>query len=298
VLLLILSMLSAFLLAGPEVHAEGTLPRMLVATALLALLGAIVGSYISVVAYRVPRGLSLVPPRPRCPCCRIPIAALDSLPVLSWLLLRGRCRHCTARIPAIYPVVEAGLAAGFAGAYLRFGDDAVATALACVFLATLATITLTDLEQRLIPNKVLIASALVGLALVLAGERESIDERAIAAAAAFAGLFAVVLIHPQGMGMGDVKLAAVMGLYLGRAVAPALLIGFAAGALYGAVLILRHGAEARKRAVPFGPFLAVGGIVGLFAGDKIVDWYLASFFDPSAGAAGSALACVERGSGF
>ena len=130
----------------------------------------------------------------------------------------------------------------------------------------------------MIPNRVLIVGAVVGLAIVLAGAPDEIGERAIAAGAAFAFLL-VVLVYPRGMGMGDVKLAAVMGLYLGRAVAPALLIAFAAGALFGAVLITRHGSEARKQAVPFGPFLAFGGFVALFVGDEIVDWYLDSFFD-------------------
>jgi len=164
---------------------------------------------------------------------------------------------------------------------LRFEGDAAGIALACVFSATLLTITLTDLEYRLIPNKVLIAGLVVGAAIAIPTDPDGLPERVIAAAAAFGVLFLVAVAYPRGMGMGDVKLAGLMGFYLGRAVAPALLIGFLVGALWGLALIARHGAEARKQAVPFGPFLALGGMIGLFAGDEIVDWYLDSFFEGS-----------------
>ena len=244
----------------------------------MAVLGAVAGSFLSVVAHRVPIGESIVAPRSRCPGCGTQIAAYDNVPILSYLILRGRCRHCGERIPALYPLLELGLAAAFVGCLIAF-DNGWEVALGACFCATLATITLTDLEHRIIPNVVLIASALIGIGLAIGAGTESLDERAIAAVAAFAGLFLVALAYPQGMGMGDVKLAGVMGLYLGRSVAPALLIGFAAGAFYGLALIARHGSSARKQAVPFGPFLALGGLVGLFAGDEIVDWYTGTFFD-------------------
>jgi len=138
-------------------------------------------------------------------------------------------------------------------------------------------VTLTDLERRVIPNAVLLAGALVAVAIVAATDPSDLGTRAIAAAAAGGFLFLVALIYPRGMGMGDVKLAAVMGLYLGGAVAPALLIGFAAGALVGLAMIARQGAGARKQAIPFGPFLALGGLVGLWYGNAMVDWYLATF---------------------
>lgn len=247
--------------------------------AFMALLGLALGSFLSVVAHRVPLGESIVAPRSRCPGCGTQIAAYDNVPLVSYLALRGRCRHCSQHVPLTYPLLELGMAAAFVGLLLAFEDDAAEIALGAAFVATLATITLTDLEHRLIPNRVLIVSAAVGVAIVIAGAPDEIVERAIAAGAAFSLLFVVAFLYPRGMGMGDVKLAAVMGLYLGRAVAPALLIGFAAGALYGGILIARHGAEARKRAVPFGPFLALGGLVALFAGDEMVDWYVDSFFD-------------------
>jgi leader peptidase (prepilin peptidase)/N-methyltransferase len=251
---------------------------MAVQIVFMAVLGLVTGSFLSVVAHRVPLGESIVAPRSRCPSCGTQIAAYDNVPLFSFLALRGRCRHCEARVPITYPLLEAGLAAVFVGLLLAFEGDGIEIALGAALAATLATITLTDLEHRRIPNVVLIVSALIGLALLVLGDRDALADHLIAAAAAFAALFLVALAYPRGMGMGDVKLAGVMGLYLGKAVAPALLIGFAVGALYGLALIARHGAAARKQAVPFGPFLALGGIVALFVGDEIVDWYVDSFF--------------------
>lgn len=246
---------------------------------LLGVLGLVLGSFLSVVAHRVPLGESFVAGRSRCPHCDEQIAGYDNVPVLSYLILRGRCRHCGGRISPRYPLAELGLAAAFVGCWLRFEDDWALVALGCVFCATLLVITITDLEHRIIPNTILIASLIAGVALAVLADQGDLDERAIAAAIAFAVLFLVALVYPSGMGMGDVKLAGLMGIYLGRAVAPALLFGFLFGAVFGLALIARRGAEARKQAVPFGPFLAAGGLVGLFAGDEIVDWYTDTFFD-------------------
>jgi leader peptidase (prepilin peptidase) / N-methyltransferase len=239
--------------------------------------GAVAGSFVSVVAHRIPRGDSIVGPRSRCPHCGDRIAAYDNIPVVSWLLLRGSCRSCGARISPTYPIVELALGAAFVATALVLGDDPAELALGLVFVTMLAAVTLTDLERRVIPNVVLAAGALAGAGLVWAAYPDSLAEHAIAAAAAGGGLFVVAIAYPRGMGMGDVKLAAVMGLYLGRAVAPALLIAFAVGALVGVGLILRHGTAARKRAIPFGPFLALGGVAALFVGDVLVDDYLDTF---------------------
>ena len=138
-------------------------------------------------------------------------------------------------------------------------------------------ITLTDLERRIIPNKILIAGAVAGLAIAAATDPSSLPERGIAAAAAGGLLFLIALAYPRGMGMGDVKLAAVMGLYLGGAVSVALAVGVIAGALVGMGVMLHRGSGARKLAVPFGPFLALGGVVALLAGDQLVDAYLNAF---------------------
>jgi len=242
--------------------------------------GLIFGSFATVVAHRVPRRESFVAGRSRCPHCGTTIAAYDNIPVVSWLALRGRCRHCRVAIPARYPLAELGMAALFAATVLILGtDDATQLVLGLAFCALLVVITLTDLERRVIPNTVLAAGAIVAVAIAAVGDPSSLPDRMIAAAAAGGVLFLVALLYPRGMGMGDVKLAAVMGLYLGRAVAPALLIGFASGALVGLALIARRGASARKQAVPFGPFLALGGVVALWCGNALVDWYLATFFN-------------------
>ena len=252
---------------------------MIIAAAFLALLGIALGSFAGVVAFRLPRGESPIGGRSRCDSCDAPVSPRDNLPVVSWLLLRGRCRSCGAAIPIRYPLVELALGVGFLCSFLAFeAEGAAEVALACAFLFVLAIITLTDLEYRIIPNVVLGPASIAAVALVALADAGDLPQHLLAAAIGGGVLLVVSLAYPRGMGMGDVKLAFVMGLFLGRAVAPALLIGFAAGAIYGVALIARHGSEARKQAVPFGPFLAFGGVVGLFAGDEIVDWYVDSFF--------------------
>lgn len=246
-------------------------------TIFLLFFGLLIGSFLTVVAYRVPRGESVVGGRSQCPSCGAQIAAYDNVPVLSWLALRGRARCCGVPISPRYPLTELASGALFAAVALAFWDDAGEIALGLAFVTMLIAITLTDLEQRIIPNKILLAGTIAGVAVVAASDPGSFPERGIGLAAAGGLLFAVALAYPRGMGMGDVKLAAVMGLYLGRSVAPALLIAFAAGSLVGVGLIARHGTAARKQAVPFGPFLALGGVVGLFAGNQIVEWYLGTF---------------------
>jgi leader peptidase (prepilin peptidase) / N-methyltransferase len=254
--------------------------EMMAATASFAFLGGMVaGSFISVVAHRVPRGLSIVGPRSRCPSCDEQIAARDNIPVLSWLLLRGKCRSCGTAISPRYPAVELGVGVAFLLTVLVLWEQPARLAMGLVFVATLAAVTLTDLEQRIIPNRILLASAIVGIAVAAIADPASLPERGIAAAAAGGLLLLAALAYPKGMGMGDVKLAALMGLYLEEAVAPALLVGFLTGALVGVGMIAREGSGARKRAVPFGPFLALGGIVGLLAGPELVDWYLETFLN-------------------
>jgi leader peptidase (prepilin peptidase) / N-methyltransferase len=249
--------------------------------------GAVSGSFLSVVAYRVPRGESFVSGRSRCPQCGATIAARDNIPIVSWLLVRGRCRSCDEPISPRYPLIEIGTGLAFAGVVLvhldgvhglATGPDALGLAAGLAFVSILAAVTLTDLDLRVIPNHLLMAGAVIGIPLVLLADPSSAAERAIAALAAGGGLLIVALAYPRGMGMGDVKLASLMGVYLGDAVAPAILVGFLAGSLVGVALLLRHGSAARKAAVPFGPFLALGAIVGLVAGEAIVDWYVDSFF--------------------
>jgi leader peptidase (prepilin peptidase) / N-methyltransferase len=250
----------------------------LAAAAAIALLGGLLaGSFTTVVAHRVPRRESIVGPRSRCPACGTQIAAYDNVPVLSWLVLRGRARCCGAAISPRYPLAELALGALYAMVVLILWGDAGEIALGLVFVTTLAAITLTDLERRVIPNRILAVAAILAVGIVAATDPSSLPERAIAAAAAGGLLFLVALAYPRGMGLGDVKLAAVMGLFLGRDVAPAILVALLAGSVVGLALIARHGAAARKRAIPFGPFLALGGVVGLLAGDELTEWYLDTF---------------------
>jgi len=239
--------------------------------------GMLAGSFVGVVAHRVPAGRSIVGPRSECPSCGAQIAAYDNVPVLSWLLLGGHCRSCKARIPARYPLIELAVGIAFAATALVLHDEPAKLALGLVFVAMLAAITLTDLERRVIPNAILIVGALIGVAIAAATDPGSLPERFAAAAGAGGFLLLAALLYPRGMGMGDVKLAAVMGLFLGVSVIPALFVGIALGALVGFGLLLRFGPAARKHAVPFGPFLAVGGVVGMLAGSQMIDAYLSHF---------------------
>jgi leader peptidase (prepilin peptidase)/N-methyltransferase len=247
------------------------------AVAIAFLGGLIAGSFVTVVAYRVPRGESIVGPRSRCPACGVQIAAYDNVPVVSWALLRGRSRCCGEPISPRYPLTELGLGALYAATVAVLWGDGGEVALGLVFVTTLVAITLTDLERRIIPNRILLVAAVLGAAIAAVADPGSLPERAIAAAAAGGLLFFAALAYPRGMGLGDVKLAATMGLFLGRNVAPAILVALLAGSLVGLAMIARDGAAARKKAIPFGPFLALGGVVGLLAGDQIVEWYLSTF---------------------
>ena len=242
---------------------------------LIALLaGLAAGSFATAVAHRVPRGMSVAFARSECPACGAQIAAYDNVPVFSWLLLRGRARCCGVRISPRYPLTELSVGLLFVATVLVYRHDAAEAAIGLVFITMLAIVTLTDLERRIIPNKVLIAGAVVCLAIAVPTDPGGVPERLIAAAAAGGVLLLVVLAYPAGMGLGDVKLVATMGLFLGRSVAPSLLFALLAGSVVGIALLIRHGSRARKMAIPFGPFLALGGVVALLAGDQLIDLYL------------------------
>jgi leader peptidase (prepilin peptidase)/N-methyltransferase len=248
-----------------------------VAAALAAVLGAIVGSFLNVVAYRLPRKESLLRPPSRCPECGTRIKPYDNVPVLGWLWLRGRCRACGAKISPQYPIVEAATGVLCAVCVLVFGADRDVW-LPLAFVLLLVPITLIDLEHHIIPNVLTALGAVAALALVLAFDSDSLVEHLIAAAGAGGFFLLAALVYPAGMGMGDVKLAAVMGLFLGRAVVPAIFAALLAGTIIGGLIIARYGmSEGRKKGIPFGPWLAFGSLVGLFAGDEIVDWYLDNF---------------------
>src|SRR4051794_18585025 len=250
---------------------------MVVAVVAAAVAGLLIGSFLNVVAYRLPRGESLSHPGSRCPGCGAPIAPHGNIPVVSWLLLRGRGRRCGRPISIRYPLVEATTAVLYALVVLA-KDDAVDVALGLLLVTALIPITLIDLELRLIPNRITLPAAVAAVVVGVLLDIGFVPEQLIAGAAAGGFFLVAALAYPRGMGMGDVKLAGVLGLYLGRAVAPAIFVGLIAGVLVGAAVIARKGArEGRKTKVPFGPFLALGGVVALFVGEMLVDGYLERF---------------------
>jgi leader peptidase (prepilin peptidase) / N-methyltransferase len=247
------------------------------AAAIAFLLGLIIGSFLNVVAWRLPRGESLLHPPSRCPNCGRPIKPYDNIPVLSWLLLRGHCRHCGHPISPRYPLVELTTGLLYAAVVLA-KDDAVEIALGLLLVTAVVPIVLIDLEHRLIPNKITLPAAIAGVIAILVFDPEYIVEALIAGAAAGGFFFLAAVLYPRGMGMGDVKLAGLLGLYLGRAVGPALFAALILGVLVGGIIIARVGAAAgRKTAVPFGPFLAIGGLFGFFFGEDLANDYLDRF---------------------
>jgi leader peptidase (prepilin peptidase)/N-methyltransferase len=237
-----------------------------------AALGALIGSFLNVVIHRVPQRMSLVHPGSRCTSCGSDIAPYDNVPVISWLLLRGRCRRCGARISPRYPAVELLTAVAFAAvvAVRGFDTDLV---LELPFVACLIALAGIDLDHRLLPNRIVYPMAAYGVVATAIVDSGDLVEHLIAGAGAFGFLFAAALAYPRGMGMGDVKLAGAMGLYLGLSIVPAMLVAFLSGSIVGLGIIAREGAAGRKKAVPFGVFLALGGIVGVLAGPELIELY-------------------------
>ncbi|MEJ7797631.1 MAG: prepilin peptidase [Solirubrobacteraceae bacterium] len=243
-----------------------------------ALLGLVVGSLLSVLAHRLPRGESLVTARSHCPHCRQPVRPRDIIPVVSWLRLRGRCRDCGEPIARRYALVEAGTAALFVAVVIARRGDAAELVLGLVLVAVLVPLALIDLDTRLLPNRIMLPAAVAALVLGTLLDASGEVERLLAALVAGAFFLLAALAFPRGMGIGDVKLAAVLGLFLGRDVAAALLVALVVGVLVGAVIIARKGVtEGRRTAVAFGPFLALGGVVALLVGDDLVDAYVGTF---------------------
>jgi leader peptidase (prepilin peptidase) / N-methyltransferase len=245
--------------------------------ALTAVGGLIAGSFLNVVIARLPEGQSLVRPRSRCPHCGAEVRPYDNVPVLSWLMLRGRCRDCGEAISGRYPLVEMLTALLLAAVVARFGADEDAL-LGIALVLVLVPVTFIDLDRQIIPNALVLAGSIAAVAILALTDPGALPEHLIAGAAAGGFLLLAALAYPRGMGMGDVKLAGMMGLFLGASVAPAMLAAMLSGSLAGGVIIARKGTqEGRKTKVPFGPFLALGALVGLFVGPEIVDWYSDTF---------------------
>ena len=232
------------------------------------------GSFLNVVAVRVPAGRSLLHPPSSCGSCGHEIGWRDTVPVLSYLLLRGRCRHCDARFSALYPLVEATTAALIVVSIAVFGLTGYGL-LAAGFCALLVTLSVIDLRHRIVPNRIVLPAAIVVLAVHTALDPSVAWLLGALGAAGF--LFVAALAHPKGLGLGDVKLALVLGAMLGGSVFIALMVGFVSALVPSTVLFARHGGAARKMAIPLVPFLALGSTVALFFGDAIFDAYLGSF---------------------
>jgi len=245
-----------------------------------ALFGLCVGSFLNVVIHRVPKRESVVRPRSHCPSCGTQIADRDNVPVVSWLLLRGRCRSCREPIPVRYPLVELGTAVLFAAAAVRFGATWQLPAF-CIFFASLLAVSVIDLDLFIIPNRVVyptlfITAPLLAIAAAAEGSWGHLRDAAIGGAVGFGVLLVIHLAVPRGMGFGDVRLAGVIGMMLGwlglRYLFLGLFLAFLLAAVIGLVLIATR-LRTRKDAVPFGPFLASGAVLAALWGHAILRVY-------------------------
>jgi leader peptidase (prepilin peptidase)/N-methyltransferase len=232
------------------------------------------GSFVNVVAARVPRRRSVVGPRSACMSCGTELAWYDNIPVFSYLALRGRCRSCGARISPLYPAVELATGGLVAACFVVFGLTGEAV-VASFFCTVLVAVTATDLTHRIVPNRIVLPAALVVLLAQTALDPS--PKWLLGALGASGFLLLAALAYPAGMGMGDVKLALLLGAMLGYLVGVGLMIGMIAALVPSIYLLARHGAAARKMGIPFAPFLAFGAVVALFAGQVIFDAYLSTF---------------------
>ena len=236
------------------------------------LLGLVLGSFLNVVIYRLPRHESLVRPGSRCPSCETPIRFYDNIPVASWLVLRGRCRACGSRISPRYPLVEAITGAAFALAFWRFGLD-WPLLVAWAFIAAMVAVAFIDYDHMIIPNKIVLPGAVVGLmaSVAIHPQRWWVYVAGSLGAAAF--LFLLAMVWPGGMGPGDIKMALFMGAVLGAYVMVALFAAFFFGAIVGVFLLLVQ-KRSLKEKIAFGPYLALGAVVATLVGETLLNSYL------------------------
>lgn len=251
--------------------------------ALVGLVGLIVGSFLNVVIWRVPRGESIVSPGSSCPACGKPVRPRDNLPVLGWVLLRGRCRDCSAPISARYPLVEAGTAVVFVVLTLRIGLDPALPAY--LYLGAIGVaLALIDLDVKRLPNVIVLPSYVVGIVLLavaaaVGGEWSDLLRALLGMTALYGLYFGLALAYPAGMGFGDVKLAGVLGLYLGWLGWGEVVIGGFLGFLFGGVVggvLMAVRRAGRKSQIPFGPYMLMGALVAIVCGGALADLYLDS----------------------
>ena len=233
--------------------------------------GLALGSFLNVIAARVPLKQSIVRPGSACMSCKAPIVWYDNIPLVSYFALRGKCRNCGARIGFVYPAVEIAAALLVAACVLAFGLTFYA-AIAAFFCCVLVAISAIDIEHRIVPDRIVLPAT--SIVLVAQTLRDPSVEWVLSAFLASLFLFIAAVVYPAGMGMGDVKLALLMGAMLGKVVAVALILGMVCGVVPSVYLLVRHGRKARKMGIPFAPFLALGSVIALFAGEWLLDAYL------------------------
>ena len=256
---------------------------MIAFVALSFSLGLLIGSFLNVVIWRVPRGESIAQPSSHCPDCGNPVRPRDNIPVVSWVLLRGRCRDCDAPISRRYPLVEAATGVVFAVMAVRFGFNPVLPAY--LYLAAIGVaLWMIDLDVKRLPNAIVlpsyvVASALLAVASAVTGEWGDLLRAGLGMAALYGFYFLLALIYPAGMGFGDVKLSGVLGLYLGylgwAEVVTGGFLAFLLGGIAGIGLLLVRKAG-RKSQIPFGPFMLLGALLAILWGGALADLYLDS----------------------
>ena len=243
--------------------------------AVSAALGLVVGSFLNVVICRLPHHESIVRPGSRCPGCGAAIKPYDNIPVFSWLVLRGRCRACGTRISVRYPMVEAITAGAFVLAYWRIGLD-WPLMVAWAFIGALVAVAFIDFDHMIIPNRIVLPGAVVGLIAAVALQPERWWVYLVGSLGAGAFMFALVMVWPGGMGPGDIKMALFMGAVLGSQVVIALFAAFFIGSLAGMFMLLVQ-KRSRKEKIPFGPYLALGGVLAILVGESLLHSYLSIY---------------------
>ncbi len=242
---------------------------------LIFFIGLVIGSFLNVVVYRLPRGKSIIWPGSTCPHCGRSIKPRDNIPILSFLLLGGRCRYCKNPISWRYPIVEASTAVLFLIIYLRFGWK-LELALGIYFIIVLFTVALIDMEHQIIPNRIVIPAIGLGALIKFLLEPSAITQSLIGFLVGGSFLLIVSILRRDAMGGGDIKLSAFMGLILGLKVLLALFIAFVIGAIAGIFLILLK-IKNRKELIPFGPFLAFGGLLTFLWWEEILNFYVSLY---------------------
>lgn len=236
--------------------------------------GLVIGSFLEVVVYRVPRKLSIIKPGSYCPNCKGKIAFYDNIPLISYIILKGRCRNCKARISYKAFVIEILTGLLFVLNYFFFGLS-IHAIIGIIFSCVLIAVSFIDIDLRIIPNTIVLPFTIVGLGFNIYINPEKWWMPLAFSLGAFAFMLIVNLIYPKGMGMGDVKLSLMVGAFLVKSVIAGLFLGFLAGALFGIGVIIKK--KKMRQTIPFGPFISIGSIIALFWGDNILKWYT-SFF--------------------